>query len=207
MVDRRLALARLMALLAWLCDSWRHDNLCHRFERRRPREVMVIPLVLEDQDVIRMHYDYKAQFLGAELIDSTELPRYRAARDALLEARAHSWPEPRTALAPQAVRNTLILSGRCLRATPRLRGELTVDRVQPVIGAAVLQGKHDPAFPGVTRVVRRLGVDYDVRARGERAVDMNINLIAGWLAGEPFRQAGTGHGLALGRQPRSGCRS
>jgi hypothetical protein len=42
--------------------------------------------LLDDQVLIRMHYDPEGRFLGAELLEAAELPRYRAARDAALGA-------------------------------------------------------------------------------------------------------------------------
>lgn len=40
--------------------------------------------LLDDQVVVRMHYDERGQFLGAEVLDGAELSRYRAAKDAAL---------------------------------------------------------------------------------------------------------------------------
>lgn len=42
--------------------------------------------LLDDQVIVRMHYDEHGRFLGAEVLDGTELPRYRATRDTALEA-------------------------------------------------------------------------------------------------------------------------
>ncbi len=42
--------------------------------------------LLDDQVVARMHYDQSGRFAGAEILADAELPRYRAARDAALEA-------------------------------------------------------------------------------------------------------------------------
>ncbi len=41
--------------------------------------------LLDDRDVIRMHYDQDGRFLGGEILDAIAVPRYRAARDAALE--------------------------------------------------------------------------------------------------------------------------
>ena len=40
--------------------------------------------LLDDQVIVRMHYDERGRFLGAEVLDGTELSRYRAAKDAAL---------------------------------------------------------------------------------------------------------------------------
>jgi hypothetical protein len=42
--------------------------------------------LLDDQLVVRMHYDEGGRFLGAEVLVAAELPRYRLGRDAALEA-------------------------------------------------------------------------------------------------------------------------
>jgi hypothetical protein len=42
--------------------------------------------LLDDQAVVRMHYDPAGRFTGAEILTEADLPRYRAARDAALSA-------------------------------------------------------------------------------------------------------------------------
>jgi hypothetical protein len=42
--------------------------------------------LLDDQVAVRMHYDQNGMFQGAEVLPDAGLPRYRAARDAALEA-------------------------------------------------------------------------------------------------------------------------
>jgi len=42
--------------------------------------------LLDDQVVVRMHYDPAGRFTGAEILTETELPPYRTARDAALSA-------------------------------------------------------------------------------------------------------------------------
>ncbi len=42
--------------------------------------------LLDDQHVVRMHYDQDAHFTGAEVLEPAALPRYLAARDAGLAA-------------------------------------------------------------------------------------------------------------------------
>jgi hypothetical protein len=42
--------------------------------------------LIDDQLVIRMHYDDRGRFAGAEVLGADMLPRYRAARDAAVQA-------------------------------------------------------------------------------------------------------------------------
>jgi hypothetical protein len=42
--------------------------------------------LIDDRHVIRMHYDTGGRFVGAEPLDDDQLPRYRRARDAVVEA-------------------------------------------------------------------------------------------------------------------------
>ena len=42
--------------------------------------------LLDDEHVIRMHYDGQGRFVGAEILDDAQLPRYRRARDEAIEA-------------------------------------------------------------------------------------------------------------------------
>jgi hypothetical protein len=42
--------------------------------------------VVDDQDVIRMHYDQDGRFIGAEVLAPAAIPRYQATRDAALAA-------------------------------------------------------------------------------------------------------------------------
>lgn len=42
--------------------------------------------LLDDHVVVGMHYDERGQFVGAEILDDTELSRYRAAMGTALEA-------------------------------------------------------------------------------------------------------------------------
>jgi hypothetical protein len=57
-------------------------------ERPRPADLDITHdfWLIDDRDVVRMHYDGSGRFAGAELLASAELPRYRAARDAALTA-------------------------------------------------------------------------------------------------------------------------
>jgi hypothetical protein len=42
--------------------------------------------LLDDQVIVRMHYDPRHRFVGADVLAGSELSRYRAARDAALNA-------------------------------------------------------------------------------------------------------------------------
>ncbi len=55
----------------------------------KPRPATVIDhdfFVLDDREVLRMHYDAEGHFEGAEVLPDDVLPAYRAARDAAWEA-------------------------------------------------------------------------------------------------------------------------
>jgi hypothetical protein len=42
--------------------------------------------LIDDRHIVRMHYDDRGQFLGAEPLDDEQLPRYRQARDTAVTA-------------------------------------------------------------------------------------------------------------------------
>lgn len=42
--------------------------------------------LVDDREVVRMHYDLEGRFFGAEILASREVSRYRAARDAAWQA-------------------------------------------------------------------------------------------------------------------------
>lgn len=54
-------------------------------EMPRPQELAAVDhdfWLVDDEHVVRMHYDDDSTFLGADLLSSEHTPRYRAARDA-----------------------------------------------------------------------------------------------------------------------------
>jgi len=56
-------------------------------ERSRPDDLVDHDFwLLDDQMVVRMHYDERGCFVGAEVLADADLPRYRAARDAAISA-------------------------------------------------------------------------------------------------------------------------
>jgi hypothetical protein len=73
---------------AYNADAGEDIRILDLAERDRPAALDVDHdfWLIDDATVVRMYYDQDGRFAGAEVLDDSELPRYRAVRDAALAA-------------------------------------------------------------------------------------------------------------------------